>query len=71
MKGGRGGRWLGRGGLTIGPEAVTEGVQVAHAAALRVLLTQPPDILPNQVGGPLLPRRRQLTARPEKAEASS
>jgi hypothetical protein len=59
------------GALTTGPEAVTEGVQVAHAAALRALLTQPPDVLPNQVGDPLLPRRRQPTARPEKAEASS
>jgi ProP effector len=28
---------------------------VAHAAALRALLTQPPTVLPNQVGDPLLP----------------
>ena len=28
---------------------------MAHAAALRALLTQPPAILPNQVGDPLLP----------------
>jgi hypothetical protein len=28
---------------------------VAHAAALRTLLTQPPAVLPNQVGDPLLP----------------
>jgi ProQ/FINO family len=28
---------------------------VAHAAALRVLLTRPPTVLPNQVGDPLLP----------------
>src|SRR3954452_14856708 len=28
---------------------------VAHAAALRALLTQPPAVLPNQVGDPLLP----------------
>ena len=30
---------------------------VAHAAALRALLTQPPAVLPNQVGDPLLPLR--------------
>src|SRR5690348_14543969 len=28
---------------------------VAHAAALRALLTQPPAVLPKQVGNPLLP----------------
>jgi len=28
---------------------------VAHAATLRALLTQPPAVLPNQVGDPLLP----------------
>src|SRR4051794_33181913 len=28
---------------------------VAHAAALRALLTRPPTVLPNQVGDPLLP----------------
>jgi ProP effector len=28
---------------------------VAHAAALRALLTQPPAVLPKQVGDPLLP----------------
>src|SRR3954470_7716207 len=28
---------------------------VAHAAALRALLTQPPAVLPNRVGDPLLP----------------
>ena len=28
---------------------------MAHAAALRALLTQPPAVLPNQVGDPLLP----------------
>ena len=28
---------------------------VAHATALRALLTQPPAVLPNQVGDPLLP----------------
>src|SRR5690349_3173807 len=28
---------------------------VAHAAALRALLTQPPAVLPRQVGDPLLP----------------
>src|SRR3954454_267798 len=28
---------------------------VAHAAVLRALLTQPPAVLPNQVGDPLLP----------------
>src|SRR3954470_5201130 len=28
---------------------------VAHAAALRALLTEPPAVLPNQVGDPLLP----------------
>jgi ProP effector len=30
---------------------------VAHAAALRALLRQPPAVLPNQVGDPLLPLR--------------
>src|SRR3954468_7348569 len=30
---------------------------VAHAAALRALLIQPPAVLPNQVGDPLLPLR--------------
>src|SRR3954464_4860072 len=30
---------------------------VAHAAVLRALLTQPPAVLPNQVGDPLLPLR--------------
>src|SRR5215208_369058 len=30
---------------------------VAHAAALRALLTHPPAVLPNQVGDPLLPLR--------------
>jgi sRNA-binding protein len=28
---------------------------VAHATALRTLLTQPPAVLPNQVGDPVLP----------------
>ncbi len=28
---------------------------MAHAAALRALLTEPPAVLPNQVGDPLLP----------------
>src|SRR3954466_14951194 len=28
---------------------------VAHATALRALLTEPPAVLPNQVGDPLLP----------------
>ena len=28
---------------------------VAHAAALRALLTEPPAVLPKQVGDPLLP----------------
>ena len=28
---------------------------MAHAAALRALLTRPPTVLPNQVGDPLLP----------------
>src|SRR3954451_23422977 len=37
-----------------GPVAA-RGRDVAHAAALRALLTQPPAVLPNQVGGPLLP----------------
>jgi hypothetical protein len=30
---------------------------VAHATALRALLIQPPAVLPNQVGDPLLPLR--------------
>src|SRR3954466_2547829 len=30
---------------------------VAHATALRTLLTQPPAVLPNQVGDPVLPLR--------------
>ena len=38
----------------IGPVAAREW-DVAHAAALRALLTQPPAVLPNQVGDPLLP----------------
>jgi hypothetical protein len=33
------------------------GWDVAHAATLRALLTQPPAVLPNQVGDPLLPLR--------------
>ena len=37
-----------------GPVAARER-DVAHAAALRALLTQPPAVLPNQVGDPLLP----------------
>jgi hypothetical protein len=37
-----------------GPVAAREW-DVAHAAALRALLIQPPDVLPNQVGDPLLP----------------
>src|SRR5215217_4018169 len=37
-----------------GPVAAREW-DVAHAAALRALLTQPPAVLPNQVGDPLLP----------------
>src|SRR4051794_2163870 len=37
-----------------GPVTAREG-DVAHAAALRALLTQPPAVLPNQVGDPLLP----------------
>ena len=39
-----------------GPVAV-RGWDVAHAATLRALLTQPPAVLPNQVGDPLLPLR--------------
>src|SRR5215204_6747924 len=39
-----------------GPVAAREW-DVAHAAALRALLTQPPAVLPNQVGDPLLPLR--------------
>jgi sRNA-binding protein len=37
-----------------GPVAAREW-DVAHAAALRALLTRPPTVLPNQVGDPLLP----------------
>src|SRR5215204_1248523 len=37
-----------------GPVAAREW-DVAHAAALRALLTEPPAVLPNQVGDPLLP----------------
>ena len=37
-----------------GPIAAREW-DVAHAAALRALLTEPPAVLPNQVGDPLLP----------------
>src|SRR5215211_7257225 len=37
-----------------GPVAAREW-NAAHAAALRALLTQPPAVLPNQVGDPLLP----------------
>src|SRR5215211_4262229 len=37
-----------------GPVAAREW-DVAHAAALRALLTQSPAVLPNQVGDPLLP----------------
>src|SRR5690349_1995732 len=37
-----------------GPVAAREW-DVVHAAALRALLTQPPAVLPNQVGDPLLP----------------
>ena len=37
-----------------GPVAAREW-DVAHAAALRALLAQPPAVLPNQVGDPLLP----------------
>src|ERR671920_624577 len=37
-----------------GPVAAREW-DVAHAAALRALLTQPPAVLPNQVSDPLLP----------------
>jgi sRNA-binding protein len=39
-----------------GPIAAREW-DVAHAAALQALLTQPPAVLPNQVGDPLLPLR--------------
>ncbi len=39
-----------------GPVAAREW-DVAHASALRALLTQPPAVLPNQVGDPLLPLR--------------
>jgi hypothetical protein len=39
-----------------GPVAAREW-DVAHAAALRALLTQAPAVLPNQVGDPLLPLR--------------
>src|SRR3954471_8232677 len=39
-----------------GPVAAREW-DVAHAAALRALLTQPPAVLPNQVGDLLLPLR--------------
>src|SRR4051812_43030951 len=45
---------LGRGPRPSGPVAAREW-DVAHAAALRALLTQPPAVLPNQVGDPLLP----------------
>jgi hypothetical protein len=37
-----------------GPVAAREW-DVAHAAALRALLIQPPAVLPNQVGDPVLP----------------
>src|SRR3954449_6474991 len=47
---------LGRGPRPSGPVAAREW-DVAHAAALRALLTQPPAVLPNQVGDPLLPLR--------------
>src|SRR3954470_405566 len=39
-----------------GPIAAREW-DVAHATALRALLTRPPAVLPNQVGDPLLPLR--------------
>src|SRR3954451_11670976 len=39
-----------------GPIAAREW-DVAHATALRALLTQPPAVLSNQVGDPLLPLR--------------
>jgi hypothetical protein len=39
-----------------GPVAAREW-DVAHAAALRAFLTQPPAVLSNQVGDPLLPLR--------------
>jgi sRNA-binding protein len=39
-----------------GPVAAREW-DVAHATALRALLTRPPTVLPNQVGDPLLPLR--------------
>ena len=42
---------LGRGPRPSGPVAAREW-DVAHAAALRALLTQPPAVLPNQVGDP-------------------
>jgi ProP effector len=44
----------GRPRTPYGPVAAREW-DVAHAAALRALLTQPPAVLPNQVGDPLLP----------------
>src|SRR5437763_283743 len=42
-----------------GPVAA-RGWDVAHAAALRALLTQAPAVLPNQVGDPLLPLRIRI-----------
>src|SRR5690349_6567696 len=44
----------GRPRVPSGPVAAREW-DVAHATALRALLTQPPAVLPNQVGDPLLP----------------
>ena len=48
-------RWLTR--VCSGVEEAVREWDVAHAAALRALLTQPPAVLPNQVGDPLLPLR--------------
>ena len=47
---------LGHGPRPSGPVAAREW-DVAHAAALRSLLIEPPAVLPNQVGDPLLPLR--------------
>jgi hypothetical protein len=47
---------LGRGPRPSGPVAAREW-DVAHSAALRSLLIEPPAVLPNQVGDPLLPLR--------------
>src|SRR3954465_14200021 len=50
---------LGRGPRPSGPVPAREW-DVAHAAALRALLTQPPAVLPNQVGDPLLPLQIEI-----------